>query len=115
MSKPLILDLLERVKALETEKQNKEWKSKTVSIPINGSTTIEELKNANEVIVILAYGSATRVAVNYPKTISGKWYNSVSYDAGIKNYSFYISFDTGYVQNSTDGYTQLTIETILWR
>ena len=115
MSKPLILDLLERVKTLENNKQDKKWNSKDVFL-INGqSITIEELKNASEVIICFNSSKTCEGVTIYPKELSGKWLNGVIYEGNYKKYSVNINFETGTVANAEPGYTDLAIDKIIWR
>ena len=118
MSKPLNLDLLERVKALEEQqetKQNKEWKSQDCFIMNDGSLTIEDLKNANEVIICFNSSATCEGVTIYPREISGKWINGVIYEGNYKRYSVQINFNTGTIYNAATGYTDLAIDKIIWR
>lgn len=118
MSEPLILTLKKKLEELEQKldnKQEKIWKSQDCFIMNDGSLTIEELKNANEVIICFNSSATCEGVTIYPREISGKWLNGVIYEGNYKKYSVKINFSTGTIYNAATGYTDLAIDKIIWR
>lgn len=121
MSKPLILDLLERVKELEEKiktKQNKEWKSQDVNLGLGASITIEDIKNASEVQVYSVGINNVEVNLYFTKADSGKWLHAsyVEWDNTTNHHAIStVDFNTGFVQNGGSRDTSTTIKKISWR
>lgn len=122
MGEPSILNLLERVKALEEQqetKQNKDWKSQEVSLAPNGANiTIEDIKNASEVQL---YGTgANNVEMNlyFTRKESEKWLHAsyVEWNTNTNHHMIAtVYFDSGMVVNGGAGDTSITIKNIAWR
>lgn len=121
MSKPLNLDLLERVKALEEQqetKQNKEWKSQEVNLGFSQSITIEDIKNANEVQVYTEGGSSIQLVLYFTRADSGKWLQNcyVEWNTNTNHHACCtVDFNTGFVQNGGSVDTSTIIKKISWR
>lgn len=121
MSKPLNLDLLERVKALEEQqetKQNNEWKSQDVNLGMGASVTIEDIKNANEVQLYSTGANNVEMNLYFTRADSGKWLHAsyVEWNNNTNHHAIStVDFNTGFVQNGGSGDTSTSIKRISWR
>ena len=115
MSKPLVLELKEKIASLE---EKFEWKSRDVNLGFSESTTIEEIKNANEVQIYTESGNTIKQTLYFTKAESGKWLQN-GYVEWNTNKNFHaiatVDFSTGIVQNGGSGDTSNTIKRISWR
>ena len=121
MSKPLILELQERIKALEDKiktKQNSEWKSQDVNLGMGASVTIEDIKNANEVQLYSTGANNVEMNLYFTRADSGKWLHAsyVEWNNNTNHHTIStVDFNTGFVQNGGSGDTSTTIKRISWR
>ena len=118
MSKPLVLELLERVKALEDEKQNKKWESQEVNLGFGENIIIEDIKDANEVQIYTEGGPYIQLPLYFTKKDSGKWLQNcyVEWNTNINHHTTAtVDFSNGYVQNGGSGDTSTVIKRISWR
>lgn len=121
MSKPLILNLLERVKALEEQqetKQNKDWKSQDVNLGMAASVTIEDIKNANEVQLYSTGTNNVEMNLYFTRADSERWLCASYVEWGTNTNHHAISkvdFNTGFVQNGGSRDTSTSIKRISWR
>lgn len=121
MSEPRILELLERVKALEEKietKQNNEWKSQDVSLGMAQSITIEAIKNANEVQLYGTGANNVEMTLYFTRNEHGKWLHSsyVEWNTNTNHHMLAtVYFDSGMVSNGSSGDTSITIKKISWR
>lgn len=112
MGKPLIECLKER-----------DWKSKEVYLSYAGTTTIEEIKTANEVVVVFKdnkEGSPVDVFGNIYvcRPMSQMWVNNYMFSDlynVFRKMCCYVDFDTGVVTNGRDSSTDLQIFKVCWR
>lgn len=102
---------------LEVVKDKIEWKSQDINLSYNQNTIVEDIKNANEVIVIFRVSDTSCVQIHYPRQMSGKWLNAYCKPTSTTDgrASVYIDFTNGYIQNSTEEYIDLAISKVLWR
>ena len=121
MSKPLILELQERIKALEDKiktKQNSEWKSQDVNLGMAASVTIEDIKNANEVQLYSTGTNNVEMNLYFTRADSERWLCASYVEWGTNTNHHAISkvdFNTGFVQNGGSRDTSTTIKRISWR
>ncbi len=102
---------------VEGIKNRIEWKSQDVNLSYNQNTTIEDIKNASEVIVIFRVSDTSYVQIYYPREMSKMWLNAYCKPTPSTDgrASAYIDFTNGYIQNSTAEYVDLAISKVLWR
>ena len=114
MSKPLILVLKEEIESLKREK---EWKSQDVSLSYSGKTTIEDLKNAKEAILLFRISDSSFVTIHFLKEMSGLWLSTMAKSDSTTDArcSAKIDFSTGYIENGAQGYIDLAISKVFWR
>lgn len=122
MGEPSILNLLERVKALEEQqetKQNKDWKSQEVSLAPNGANiTIEDIKNASEVQLYGTGANDVEMNLYFTRKESGKWLHAsyVEWNTNTNHHMIAkVSFDSGMVVNGGARDTSIRIKNIAWR
>ncbi len=107
MAKPKILEIREKL----------EWKAKDVDLSYDAKIIIQDLKDANEVIVCFGISETSFVTMVYPKALSGKWVSTMAKNDTSTEVrgSARINFETGEVLNGTKGYIDLAIKKIVWR
>lgn len=122
MGEPSILNLLERVKALEEQqetKQNKDWKSQEVSLAPNGANiTIEDIKNASEVQLYGTGPNNVEMNLYFTRKEHGKWLHAsyVEWNTNTNHHMIAtVYFDSGMVVNGGAADTSITIKNISWR
>lgn len=119
MSKPLNLDLLERVKKLEEiqeTKVDKKWNEQDVNLSYNDSTTIEDIKNATEILLVFSISERNYIIMNFPRILSGSKISTTAKDGSRDlRCTAAVNFDTGTIQNGAEGYVDLRISKVFWR